>query len=148
MAECAELPQDVWVQILQHVDNTQRLSASALVCRKLARAAAAATQSVWVNGYNKPERLDAFLAWTVSHGSSLTRLVLDSSPSHSTRQLPCPALLWTSTVAAYSCAVAVSTRACCTAAQHSPKLCWRAQLCWMVWVGWLLECQQQQQQPG
>jgi hypothetical protein len=92
--QSAELPQDVWVQILQHVDCTQRLSACALVCQKLARAAAAAaaaTQSFRLYLAGSP-RYDAFLGWASSHGSSLTRLELLSSDSP-IRELPCPNLL-------------------------------------------------------
>jgi hypothetical protein len=90
-AAAVELPEEVWVQILQHVDYKQRLSACALVCQKLARAAAAATQSLELDAYKRPQRCDAFLSWTSSYGSSLTRLLLAYSPSP-IRQLPCPNL--------------------------------------------------------
>jgi hypothetical protein len=85
-----ELPQDIWALILQHVDYKQRLSSCALLCRKLARAAAAATQSLELE-FSSPQQHDAFVAWTSSHGSTLTQLKLSSdSPI---RQLPCPHLL-------------------------------------------------------
>jgi hypothetical protein len=89
-----ELPQDLWAQILQNIDYKHRLSQCALVCHKLARAAAAAaaTQSLDLSFSDSPERANAFLSWTMSHGSSLTRLVLSYSHS-TTRQLPCANLL-------------------------------------------------------
>jgi hypothetical protein len=91
MACTAEgLPQELWTLILQHVDFTECLSACALVCRKLARAAAAATRLVSVCCYDNPERLAAFLGWTVSHGSSLIKLQLTAGRNNSPiRQLPC-----------------------------------------------------------
>jgi hypothetical protein len=92
-AAAEELPQELWAQVLQHVGYKQRLSACALVCRKLARAAAAATQSLDLF-FNSPERHDAFLGWTANHGSSLTHLRLFADPDHTpVRQLPCPNLL-------------------------------------------------------
>jgi hypothetical protein len=68
------------------------------VCHKLSRAAAAATQSLELNfGFltdERPQLHAAFLSWTSSHGSSLTRLVLRSACSHSgIRELACPHLL-------------------------------------------------------
>jgi hypothetical protein len=89
-----ELPQELWILILKHVDFRQRLSACTPVCQKLARAAAAATQSVSVSCYCRPQPLDAFLAWAraSSHGSLLTRLKFSFSDSP-IRQLPCPQLL-------------------------------------------------------
>jgi hypothetical protein len=88
-----ELPQELWAQILQHVDYKQRLSACALVCQKLAKAAAAATQSLKLD-FNSPQCTSAFLSWTNSHGSSLTRLHLSSSPDHTLiHELPCPNLV-------------------------------------------------------
>jgi hypothetical protein len=87
-----DLPQELWAQILLHVDYQQRLSACALVCRKLARAAAAATQLLDLYFGDAFERYDAFMGWTSSHGSSLTRLVLSYSPS-TIQQLPCSNLL-------------------------------------------------------
>jgi hypothetical protein len=59
------------------------------VCRKLARAAAAATTSVELKA---SQRCDAFLSWTTSHGKSLTTLHLTTLDS-STRDLLCPNLL-------------------------------------------------------
>jgi hypothetical protein len=92
----AQLPQELWVQILQHVHYKQRLSACALVCCKLARAAAAAaTQSLELDLQSSPESFDAFLNWLGlnSSGRSLTRLVLSSNYSHlSICELPCPNL--------------------------------------------------------
>jgi hypothetical protein len=86
----SQLPQELWVQILQYVPNYQRLSACALVCRKLARAAASATTSVELTA---SQRCAAFLShWVSSYGSSLTRLHLSADDS-SIRDLPCPALL-------------------------------------------------------
>jgi hypothetical protein len=88
-----DLTHDIWALILQHVDYKQRLSDCALVCRKLARAAAAATQSLDLV-FNRPQRHDAFLGWTERHGSSLTSLHLESSPDHTPiRQLPCAKLV-------------------------------------------------------
>jgi hypothetical protein len=84
-----ELPEELWVQILHHVYYSQRLTNSALVCRKLARAAAAATQSLGPLSYS-----DSLNTWISNHGSSLTRLSLgDFDQGHITiRQLPCPNL--------------------------------------------------------
>jgi hypothetical protein len=94
-AAAVELPEEVWTQILQHVDYKQRLSACALVCQKLAKAAAAATTSVTLQLYSdSSQRHNSFLSYTRSYGSSLTRLHLSSSPDHAPiRQLPCPHLL-------------------------------------------------------
>jgi hypothetical protein len=79
---------------LQHVDSQQRLSACALVSQKLAKAAAAATQSVSLSCYDSPGQFDGFLAWTNSHGSSLTKLHLSDMPDSTViRQLACPNLL-------------------------------------------------------
>jgi hypothetical protein len=97
-----DLSHDVWVQILHHVDLKQRLSACALVCKKLARAAAAAAppDELDLEFEDSPQRLDAFLTcWSSAHGSSLTKLHLSatrclaSSHSNPIRQLPCPNLL-------------------------------------------------------
>jgi hypothetical protein len=91
-----KLPQELWALILQHVDYWQRLSACALVCRKLARAAAAATQSLelYLDCDHSPTNHDAFLSWTNRHGSSLTSLHLESIIENSPiRQLACPNLL-------------------------------------------------------
>lgn len=63
-----ELPYELWVQILQHVPQQQHFSSCALVCQKLARAAAAATASVRLNLY-RPQRHDDFLSWYSSHSS-------------------------------------------------------------------------------
>lgn len=63
------------------------------MCQKLRRAAAAATQAVtvWFPESN-PERVNAFLSWTNSYGSSLTALEL--SCGGSIRQLAaCPNLM-------------------------------------------------------
>jgi hypothetical protein len=88
-----QLPQELWALILQHVDDRQRLSACALVCRKLARAAAAATQSLRVSTVDRPQRHTNVLAWAGSHGSSLTSMCLFSDLYNSPiRQLPCPNL--------------------------------------------------------
>jgi hypothetical protein len=88
MASAAEeLPEDLWNKILQHITNRQRLSACALVCRKLARAAAAATS---VDLYSQ-QRYDGLLSWISTHGSSLTKLYLSVNDS-SICQLPCPNL--------------------------------------------------------
>jgi hypothetical protein len=91
---CTDLPQELWAQILQHVPWRQRLSACALVCQKLARAAAAATQFLDLDFEDHPVQHGAFLDWTGSHGSFLTRLELYTDPDYSPiRQLPCSNLL-------------------------------------------------------
>jgi hypothetical protein len=90
-AAAEDLPQELWAQILQHIDCSQRLTACALVCQKLARAAAAATQSLYLRAPDSP-RCDGFLRWISNHGGSLTSLLLDRSPSP-IRQLRCPNLL-------------------------------------------------------
>jgi hypothetical protein len=93
MPECAELPQELWNRILQHADYKQRLSACALVCQKLAKAAAAATKELTIQ-CDSPQRQAAFLRWVDNNGSSLTRLSLASDPNaDSIRQLPCANLL-------------------------------------------------------
>jgi hypothetical protein len=84
----SDLTQDLWTQILKHVDHKQCLCSCALVCRKLARAAAAATTSVSFVCQGRPQRLDDFLTWSSSHGSSLTRLHLQFSNTP-IRQLHC-----------------------------------------------------------
>lgn len=67
----------------------------ALVWQKLARAAAAATQSQDTPcSHYRPERYNLALNWINSHGSSLTRLIIGSDTSDSPIcQLPCPNLL-------------------------------------------------------
>jgi hypothetical protein len=58
-----DLPEEVWTQVLQHFPNEQRLSACALVCHKLRRAAAAAaTQVLQLDVSWSLQRHDAFLS--------------------------------------------------------------------------------------
>jgi hypothetical protein len=99
MSPAEELPQELWTQILSSVlPWSWRLSVCALVCQKLRRAAAAATQAVtvWPQASN-PERANNFLSWASSYGSSLTALDLNFGSrgrSSSIRQLAaCPNLV-------------------------------------------------------
>lgn len=96
MSPAEELPQELWTQILSALTWRHRLSVCALVCQKLRRAAAAATQEVHVWAPDSaPQRANDFLSWTSSYGSSLTALHLDFGVrGGSVRQLAaCPNLV-------------------------------------------------------
>lgn len=81
------LPEDLWSLILQHVPQSERLRCG-LVCRKLAAAAAAATDALVVDAWRKradgsyrwqwPQFDQGFLGYLTHHGRFLTSLKLSS----------------------------------------------------------------------
>jgi len=93
MSSHAELPEDIWKLVLQHVPLNQRLSSCALVCQKFKAAAVAATEHIEATLFEQPA-FDNLTTYLQQHGSHLTSLILtgecsdDSSPP-AVVELPC-----------------------------------------------------------
>lgn len=93
----AELPVEIWLQVMQRLPQAQRLR-SGLVSSTLHRAAVAATRSLEVNtrfGTNEEERAEGAMRYLQNPqlGGSLTSLKLCSSAPMEFSHLPCPQLL-------------------------------------------------------